>query len=369
MANPLNLLEVNQEEALNLASFFIRTNKNIALFGQKGCGKTSIAMQAIKECGYKVKYVNLSVVERPDLAGYPNLKDDSDVITYKSPYFLPSLLDGQKPDSIILFDEVDKAPHEVTAPLLEILQFGSINGKKINSAGCILTGNLVSENSYSNSVSTALLDRTAKYILKFDFDKWLDWAKISGVHDLVLGFLSRDPEMACGDLETTQYASPSPRGWEMVSNALFQSKKLKMSDLHTITGIVSGIVGAEAGMKFNIWYESFMKFEPQILSLLENGNHPIDFDKLSISESYVFCTTLCHIAKRKVVESKSKAKQFSYVDNVINFFDLNNIDDEVKVVTLRNSFSFEFITKYKLYENNLFFDKIKALQEGVTIKK
>src|SRR5271165_6139556 len=158
MDNSLNLTEIDQEEALNLARFFIRTNNNIFLFGRRGVGKTHIGLQAAEECNYKVNYINLSVIERPDLAGYPDMNTDSEVITFKSPYFLPKLLSAAKADSIILFDEVDKAPPEVTAPLLEILQFRKINGQPLNIAGCILTGNLLNEGAYSNLINTALLD-------------------------------------------------------------------------------------------------------------------------------------------------------------------------------------------------------------------
>src|SRR5690606_28038254 len=139
--------------------------------------------------------------------------------------------------------EVDKAPPEVTAPLLEILQFKKINGKPINVAGCILTGNLFNEGAHSNLINTALLDRGAKYILSFNFEKWIDWAKAHAVHDLILGFLRSNPEFACGKIEDSTYASPSPRGWTYASNALIRAKELKIVDIDTVTQIISGFVG------------------------------------------------------------------------------------------------------------------------------
>src|SRR5271165_4321936 len=184
MTNSINLQEINQEQAINLARFYIKSKLNCAFFGRRGVGKTSLFSQAVKDCGYKLNYINLSVIERPDLAGYPNMMDSSDIITFKSPYFLPPLKDGQKPDQVILFDEIDKAPSETTAPLLEILSNKTINGKPVNVASCLLTGNLFNEGAYSNMISSAILDRTAKYILQYDFDCWLDWAKLNNVHDL-----------------------------------------------------------------------------------------------------------------------------------------------------------------------------------------
>lgn len=154
---------------------------------EEGLGKTEIVLQAAKECKFKVNYINLSVIERADLAGYPNINDPGDFVTFKSPQFLPKLT-GPKADSIILFDEVDKAPPEVTAPLLEILQYKTINGNPLNIVNCILTGNLAAEGSYSNQISSALLDRGAKYILNFNFDHWTEWARNNNVHDLITRF-------------------------------------------------------------------------------------------------------------------------------------------------------------------------------------
>ena len=89
MSNALNLQEIDQEQALHLGKFFIRSQQNLFLFGRRGVGKTHIILQAAEQCNYKVNYINLSVIERPDLAGYPDMSAKGDVITFKSPSFLP----------------------------------------------------------------------------------------------------------------------------------------------------------------------------------------------------------------------------------------------------------------------------------------
>ena len=109
MGNALNLVEINQEQTFDLAKFFINSGQNLFIFGRRGTGKTEILIQAAQACKLKINYINLSVVERPDLGGYPNLNSPGDIVTFKSPYFLPALEGNTKPDSILLFDEVDKA--------------------------------------------------------------------------------------------------------------------------------------------------------------------------------------------------------------------------------------------------------------------
>ena len=369
-SNFLNLQEVDQEQALHLTKFFIRANQNVFFFGRRGIGKTFIAMQGAKECNLKINYINLSVIERPDLAGYPNMNTPGDIISFKSPHFLPSLVENAKPDSVILLDEVDKAPAEVTAPLLELLQFRKINGKPINAAACILTGNLANEGAYSNVISSALLDRGAKYILGFNFEKWVDWAKANGIHDLILGFLRANPKLACGNVEDTTYASPSPRGWTLASEALDKAKELKIIDIDTVVSIISGFVGNTAGLQFKIWYEYYRKYEQHVHTLIDTGSMKLDFATLNVTEKAVFVISCCQYAKQKALIESSKAKpKFTCLDNLCTFLLVNNVDNEIQTMGLYNSFDFELVTKKKLYMSKSFFELFDRLTKNISIKK
>lgn len=370
MSNSLNLQEIDQEQALHLSKFFIRSNQNLFLFGRRGVGKTEIAIQAAQECNLKIINVNLSVIERPDLAGYPNIHEAGDIVTFKSPAFLPSLLESAKPDSVILFDEVDKAPAEVTAPLLEILKSKSINGKPINAAACILTGNLINEGAYSNLISTAILDRGAKYILSFNMEKWVDWAKANDVHDLILGFLRSNPEFTCGKIEDSCYATPSPRGWTLASEALIKARDLKLVDIDTITQIISGFVGSEAGLRFKIWYEHYRKFEPYVHAIIDTGIMNYDYYQLAATEKVIFIISACYYAKQKVLNQSAKSKnRFVYLENLCKFFTHYHVDQELMVVGLVNSFDFAMIAKQKLYKCQEFFDLFTKISDKTTFKE
>lgn len=370
MGNALNLKEVDQEQALNLSKFFIKSKENLFLFGRRGVGKTCIAMQAAQECGLKINYINLSVIERPDLAGYPDMSSSGDVVTFKSPSFLPRLLENKTADSIILFDEVDKAPPEITAPLLEILQFKSVNGNHINVASCILTGNLINEGSYSNHISNALLDRGAKYILSFNFEKWIEWARVNDVHDLILGFLKNNPEFACGKLEDQCYASPSPRGWTLASAAMCKAKELKIIDIETVTQIISGFVGSEAGMRFKIWYEHYRKFEPFIHSLIDYGGMTFDYQSLAPTEKIIFVISACYYAKQKTLSLTNKSKnKFVHLENLCKFLSAYHVEHEIQVMGLYNSFDIESVAKNKLYSCKEFFNLFSKLSDSILFKK
>src|ERR1700677_2735561 len=100
MVSSLNLQEINTENALSLARFFIRSRQNIAFFGRWGIGKSFISFEAIRETQFKVNYLNASLLDKGDF-GLPNMFDPSDVLTFKSPHYLPKLRDGETPNRIL----------------------------------------------------------------------------------------------------------------------------------------------------------------------------------------------------------------------------------------------------------------------------
>ena len=362
-SSSLNIPKVDQEQIGNLVKFHIKSQQSCFIFGSKGTGKSDIIMQVAKECGYKLNYINLSVIERSDLCGFPNLQSSGDTIQFKSPYFLPKLTDG-KPDTILLFDEVDKVSHEITAPLLEILLYKTINGQPLNIVSCILTGNLPEERAFSNQMSSALLDRGAKYILDFNFECWMTWAKEHGIHDLIIGFLQSNPEYCLGKTIDDSFASPSPRGWSLASVAIDKAKKLKMDDIDSITHMVSGYVGNDAGLRFRHWFEYYRKFEPFIHSLIERGYSNINFEDLIPTERLIFVITACHYTKQKTFADKGKSN-FLYLDNLCKFFENYKVEPEVKLLGINNSFSFQDVAKYKLYSCKAFFELFSKLNENI----
>lgn len=361
MNNSLNLQEINQEQSLSLCKFNIQTNGNIFLLGRRGTGKTEIANQAINQLKLKTNYVNLSLLDRSDLFGYPNMHEPGDFVTFKAPVFMRTIKKGEKADTVILFDEVDKAPPEVTAPLLEILQFRTVNGRPINAVACILTGNLANEGAYSNQISTALLDRGSKYIISFDFDKWLSWGRDNNVHELILGFLKSNQEFACGKENDISYASPSPRGWTLASEALIKARAAKLVDIDTITNIISGYVGLEAGLRFKMWYEHFRKFEPFIHTLIETGEMSLNFSGLVPTEKLIFTISLCGYTRAKLAATKPSQASFKYLENMCRFMFTYKVDKEVQTIAMSNAFNFNFITSHKLYQCKPFFELFNEL--------
>ena len=181
------------------------------------------------------------------------------------------------------------------------------------------------------------------------------------MHDLILGFLQSNPELACGDIEDTRYASPSPRAWTLASESLIKANDFKITDIETVIQIISGYVGGEAGIRFQMWYEYYRKFETLVHSLIEHGTMSLDFEQLVPTEKLIFVVSACHYAKQKIVAERGKNKCL-YLDNLCSFFKESKVEKEMQVIALHNSFSFDFVSSRKLYECQAFFDHFNELK-------
>ena len=138
-----NLEKLNTKSLAEHVALSIQIGSNIAIFGRRGTGKTEISKQEIKKADMHEVYINLSVLERVDMGGYPNIMSaakSQKFVDFLLPQFYEPMLEGKK-GVVALLDEVDKADPSLWAPLLEFTQFHSINGRPLkNLKSVVMTG-------------------------------------------------------------------------------------------------------------------------------------------------------------------------------------------------------------------------------------
>lgn len=85
----LNVPEINQQEYLDIQKANIRYGMDTIILGPSGGGKTFIAKEAADAEDCQLIYINLSVMERTDLQGFPIVSEDQTCVTYATPAYLP----------------------------------------------------------------------------------------------------------------------------------------------------------------------------------------------------------------------------------------------------------------------------------------
>ena len=345
-----NLEKINTKELEQHIETTIQADSNIAIFGRRGSGKTQISKQAIEKAGCKELYINLSIFERTDMGGYPNIMNrdaKSKYIDFLLPQMYESLLEGKEP-VVALLDEVDKADPSVWAPLLEFTQFHSVNGRHLkNLKAVVMTGNLLAEG--GNRPCLPLLDRAEKYLVEADSNSWLDWAGRSGkIHPSVTAYITDHPKDLFGAVDPEdRYADPSPRGWARASELLFIGEKNNWST-DVLNKKVCGCVGKDAGLKYSNYYEHYQVLLPLIEEIYQGKDVSDRFNKLEPTKRLVGSMIACARLANQLDTHKAKELPKS-VDHMGKF--LQKISYENVLVAVRSQIQLDRILKFSLDEH------------------
>lgn len=108
--------------------FWLDNNFSVLLIGKHGIGKTAKVKAIVKKKGLKALYFSCATLDPwVDFIGIP-MKVKKDGVTYLE-LIRPKAFAFDDVEFIFL-DELNRAPPKVQNAVLELIQFGSINGKK-----------------------------------------------------------------------------------------------------------------------------------------------------------------------------------------------------------------------------------------------
>ncbi len=371
-----NVHEIDQATYRQVLDFNILTHNNLLVLGMAGTGKTEMAQQACDRWGTSCNrpvdtdqayiYLNLSVLEAPDLIGLPIITADHRV-DYAVPKFLPRQDPGVDPATrkkfVLIVDELDKAKPELQNPLLELFQFHSINGTPLDIQAIIATGNLPEEGAFSQPISMALTNRCKVYRLTHSFEAWREWAQENNVNPLVVGFLSKHQEFLCmptveGD--PTAYCRPSPRSWAQAARELnLTDPKNHSVDFQSM--LVAGRVGTNAAVKFRVWLDYYRHVEPYVDELWEKGKMP-NMPDMTIDKQLVMAISAVDMVAQECRKTpktaQDKQKQIDTVQkgakNVFGY--VRTLPSEFQIGAVKSTLNMKLIQDYQL-------TKIKEVME------
>jgi hypothetical protein len=344
-----NLEKLNTKDLSEHVAATIKMGGNISVFGRRGTGKTEISKYEIRKADMQEVYINLSVMERVDLGGYPNVMGGAQnrtFVDFLMPQMYQAMIEGKR-DVVALLDEVDKADPSLWAPLLEFTQFRSVNGLKLpRLKAIIMTGNLISEGGARPSLP--LLDRAEKYLVEADVNSWLDWAGKSGkIHSSVAAYIHDHPKDLFGAVDPDErYADPSPRGWDRASQILFKGEEIGWNH-YLLNKKVAGCVGKDAGLKYSHYYEHYMELLPMIEDVYAGKDVSAKYATLEPSKRLVACMIACarFAAQLDQVENELPPS-VKYVGKF-----LNKVSHENVLVSVRSQIQIERLVKHNLDEH------------------
>jgi len=345
-----NLEKLNTKDLSEHVGASIQVGGNIAIFGRRGTGKTEISKQEIKKAGMKEVYINLSVMERVDLGGYPDIMASArqkQFVDFLLPQFYEPMIEGKK-GVVALLDEVDKADPSLWAPLLEFTQFRSINGRKLdNLQAIVMTGNLISEGGARPSLP--LLDRAEKYLVEADASSWLEWAGKSGhIHPSITAYITDHPKDLFGAVDPEdRYADPSPRGWFRASEILYKGEARGWNST-VLNKKVCGCVGKDAGIKYSNYYEHYQQLLPMVEDIYHGKDVSGKYNTLEPTKKLVACMITCARLATQLDQSTPDEPPPS-IKHVGKF--LQKVTYENVLVAVRSQIQIDRMVKFSLDEH------------------
>jgi hypothetical protein len=362
--------ELDQADYAKMLRFTIRSGGNLLVLGAAGTGKTEMGMQACDDLDFQYRYLNLSVLEAPDMMGLPMINEETKTTAYALPEMLPPRNESEKP-VVLLVDEADKAKPELQNPCLELFQFRSINGRPLNIHAVVATGNLPDENAFSQPMSHALTNRCMVFKLTHAFEPWREWATGVTLNPLIVGFLDKNQEYLLQpppEGDDTAYCHPSPRAWTMAARDLDHTTPQDGVDFQT--ALVSGRVGHGAAVKFRVWLEHYRHIEPLIDALAKDGTKP-DTSKMGIDRQLVCAIggvgrimSLCKNPPKEAGKKKAHQEKVHKVcANVMSW--VKDLPPEFAIGALKSTLNMKVIQDYQLTKIKPFMDAYLQIRQAL----
>jgi MoxR-like ATPase len=232
----------------------------VFLWGPPGAGKSSIVRLAAATRDLPLLDIRASLLDPTDLRGIPAVQDGRAV--WCPPAFLPG---PRSRPGILFFDELNAAPPLVQASLYQLTLDRRVGEYELPPGWRILAaGNRAEDHSVTFRMPAALANRFIHLDFEADFEDWRAWAGTAGVHPLVVGFLGTRRELLL-DMRQTERGFPTPRSWEMVSDAV-----KALGHARDAADVILGIVGEGAAAEFLGYCEQAIS-EETILAILADA--------------------------------------------------------------------------------------------------
>ena len=191
----------------------------------------------------------------------------------------------QESSGILFFDELNAAPPLVQASLYQLTLDRRI-GEYILPAGwrIIAAGNRAEDGAVVFRMPSALANRFVHLDFEVDFEDWSNWAITSSINPLIQAFLRLRRELLL-DTSVMDRGFPTPRAWEMASDALLSFGEPPPETLD----VLIGIVGEGAAMEFVKFAERSLNAERahKILEDPENAELPKELGDLYALVSFI----------------------------------------------------------------------------------
>ena len=188
----------------------------VFIWGPPGIGKSSLVQLFATQVGLPCVSLLGSQLAPEDLIGVPQIVDGT------SRFCPPKMIARDEPYCLFL-DELNACSHEVQKAFYSLIHERRIGEYVLPSGSIVIgAGNRAQDSAIVKPMSSALLNRMFHVHLKVSHREWLEWAKDSGIHRLIIEYIQTRPDHLWSQPPKHEEPFSTPRSWHMLSDALHE---------------------------------------------------------------------------------------------------------------------------------------------------
>lgn len=292
------------------------------LHGKPGVSKSSQAKNLAKRLQFAFTDIRLAQMSAMDVRGLPVINQDEKSTEWFRPDFFPTLetIERMKAEGfkglILFFDELSSAAQAIQAAAYQIIldrATGQYTVPEVPDFPIVMAaaGNNLKDGAVVLNMSSALKNRMSHYQVMPDLDGFVSYGLANGIDSRVLAFLKFTPDALHKMPTAGEYAFPTNRSWEFVSNLI---KGRKLSDHPLLSTSIAGTIGVGTSTNFTAHMAIADKL-PDIADVLENGpTVAIDATNNSLVWTYTMGLTSYMIQKANNVDDKHITNFIAAID-------------------------------------------------------
>jgi hypothetical protein len=298
------------------------------LHGEPGNGKTSISVQAAKECGFEKALIVYAAGFREEHLNGPPFPTDRGYSINVPPHafyqFTKEAEDKRKQEQgdaykpmgkvLIILDEFTRAHpsgQTVFMRMIEEGRFGVDGHELLDQVYIMGAGNAEADDAHVYEMDTPTRTRFAPHIkVKPTIEEWVEWARGAGVDPTIIAFVPQHPELILSNYNPNANALTygNTRTWTKLSE-LLKAMPADRDDLRNI--VAQGTIGPGAAMEY-LAFERTARKAPTIEEILNDPQGaPIHTQDPDIA--MVVTENIIHHANR---QPKTIAKLLEYVNRM-----------------------------------------------------
>ena len=220
----------------------------VFIWGAPGVGKSTLVAQFADALGLECVSLLGTQLAPEDLIGVPKIvsTDAGD----RSRFCPPEMIARDEP-YVLFLDELNGASQDVQKAFYSLILEHRIGDYRLPEGSVVIgAGNRAQDQAIVRQMSSALINRMVHVHLEVSVREWLDWARETNVHPLVVDYIGQRPDHLCSAQPRHEETFSSPRSWHMLSDVLHSWTDATAED---VARVAHGCLAASHAAQFCAW--------------------------------------------------------------------------------------------------------------------